>query len=253
MGVVSTSGLCTPSPYPAGTPVPWGGSIPGSCQGLERTKAAGDGILEPEREGEESWWNFNQLPKQTEARGGNELPAPTAGSSAAASPQRGGRAGPRAPVLSTHVITGTGAPEQYWGPNGKSPLPSCSGLTPGAGVCSAGTALVPATMQREPSAGSGYSSGPLDMAFATVGNGFSEGFVCQRRKLGWNLQEESLKGTAKNYISFPERASSCAGAQRRVLKQCEPEACAKVISGEGSLLREKFSNSHNQLPAYVYS
>ncbi|XP_052658078.1 uncharacterized protein LOC128148369 isoform X1 [Harpia harpyja] len=104
-------------PVPRWHPCPLGGSVPGSCQGLERTKAAGDGILEPEREGEESWWNFNQLPKQTEARGGNELPAPTAGSSAAASPQRGGRARPRAPVLSAHIITGTGAPERYWGPN----------------------------------------------------------------------------------------------------------------------------------------
>lgn len=95
--------------------------------------------------------------------------------------------------------------------------------------------------------------GPLDPAFAAVGNVFSEGFVCQRGKLGWNLQEESLKGMAKNDISFPERASSCAGAQKHVPKQREPGACAKVVSGEGSRLREKFGNSHQQLPAYVYS
>lgn len=177
-------------------------------------------------------------------------------------PQRGGRARPRAPVLLVHIIAGTGAPEQYrgakhpgGGSDGKSPSPSCSSLTPGPSVRvhSPGTAFAPAVPQREPSPGPSPSGSPLDKAFAAVGNGFSEGFVCQRRKLGWNLQEESLKGTAKNYISFPERASSCAGAQRRVPKQREPEAYAKVISGEGSLLREKFSNSHNQLPAYVYS
>lgn len=58
---------------------------------------------------------------------------------------------------------------------------------------------------------------PLDEAFAVVGNGFSEDFVCQRRKLSWNLQEESLRGMAKNYyINFPEGASNCAGTQQRV-------------------------------------
>lgn len=71
--------------------------------------------------------------------------------------------------------------------------------------------------------------------------------------LGWNLQGESLKGMAKNDIRFPERSSSCAGAQKHVPKQWELEAYAKVVSGEGSRLREKFSNSHQQLPAYVYS
>lgn len=30
----------------------------------------------PNRSGKESWGNFNQLPKQTEAQGGNEVPAP---------------------------------------------------------------------------------------------------------------------------------------------------------------------------------
>ncbi|XP_074784392.1 uncharacterized protein LOC141971139 [Athene noctua] len=91
---------------------------PGSFRGLGRTKAADGGVSEPEQEGEESWGNFSQLPKQTEARGGNELPAPATrpGASALPPPQQGGCAGPRAPALSVHVIPGTGDSEQYWGP-----------------------------------------------------------------------------------------------------------------------------------------
>lgn len=95
---------------------------------------------------------------------------------------------------------------------------------------------------------------PLDEAFAVVGNGFSEDFVCQRRKLGWNLQEESLKGMAKNYyISFPEGASSCAGAQRHVSERHKRGEYPKEILGEGSLSREKFGNSQTPLPASVCS
>lgn len=71
------------------------GSVPRSCWSLGRTKAAGGGVLEPEREGQESWGNFNQLPKQTEVRGGIEVPAPAAGSGAGTLPGR--CAWPRAP------------------------------------------------------------------------------------------------------------------------------------------------------------
>lgn len=88
------------------------------------------------------------------------------------------------------------------------PLPSYTSSTPGPGVgfilpAQPWSPALARTLQR-----------PLDEAFAVVGNGFSEDFVCQRRKLGWNLQEESLRGMAKNYyISFPEGASNCAGTQ----------------------------------------
>lgn len=106
--------------------------------------------------------------------------------------------------------------------------------------CSPGVQLWPRTLQQ-----------PLDEAFAVVGN---EDFVCQRRKLGWNLQEESLSRMAKNYyISFPEGASNCAGTQQCVPERHKRGEYPKVILGEGSLSWEEFGNSQTPLPASVCS
>lgn len=57
-------------------------------------------------------------------------------------------------------------------------------------------------------------------------------------------QGESLKGTAKNSISFPEGVSSCADAERRIPKQCKPEVHAQGMLGGGSFPWERFRNSH---------
>lgn len=106
------------------------------------------------------------------------------------------------PVLQGNARANTR--QQPW----QTTLAHCSSSTAGPGVGShsqhsPGAQSWPRTLQQ-----------PLDEAFAVVGNGFSEDFVCQRRKLGWNLQEESLRGMAKSYyISFPEGASNCAGTQ----------------------------------------
>lgn len=213
-------------------PVPWG--IPSSwARGRPKRPVV---FRSPNRSGKESWGNFNQLPKQTEAQGGNEVPAPPPDPTPPAQPPPHGvcwaqhpRAVPgQTPWQHSHHYCPV-VPVQHQGQLWGSHSP-----------CSPGVQLWPRTLQQ-----------PLDEAFAVVGN---EDFVCQRRKLGWNLQEESLSRMAKNYyISFPEGASNCAGTQQCVPERHKRGEYPKVILGEGSLSWEEFGNSQTPLPASVCS
>lgn len=115
---------------PAGTLSPGGGSVPRSwAWGGQKQPVVV--FWSPNRSRKESWGNFNQLPKQTEARGGNEVPAPAAGSSTSGSAPA---PAPFPRCVPGPALQGTARGKHPGSSDGKPPLPSCTSSTAGPGV-----------------------------------------------------------------------------------------------------------------------
>lgn len=223
---------------PSRHPCPPGGSVRGG-RGTHTRKQPAVAFWSPGGRGRNHGGNFNQLPKQT-ARGGNEVPAPAAGSSAAACPA------PRAPNIRApgrQSDTGEGGlgaktpRQQRW------KITIVQSLQFDTGVGHGGSLLLePRPLRR-----------PFGPGVCRSRKRFLRGFFLPEEKNRAGIcKEKSLKGRAKNYINFPGRVSSrCRYTEARPETTRKPVAHAQATPGAGSLLREKLSDSHNQLPASV--